>query len=101
MRTRAESGFVEREFLDHWVSEQFTCQFTYARQRPIICRSREFHFETLPLADTEHITEPEPLARPQDRFPLGVVNLRLEHDFNDDPGHRPAFPRSRVATRRT
>src|SRR5215469_7067744 len=101
MRTRAESGFVKREFLDHRVSEQFTGQFAHARQRPIICRSRHFHFETLPLADAEHITEPEPLARPQDRLPLGVVNLRLEHDLHDDPGHCPAFPRSRVAPQRT
>ena len=62
---------MKREFLDHRVSEQFTCQFTHPRQEGLVGRSPQFHLETLPLANAKHLAESEPLAGPQDRFTLG------------------------------
>ena len=53
------------------------------------------------VLDAQHVAESEPMAGLQDRFSLGIANLRLEHDLNNDPGHRPAFPRPCVATQRT
>ena len=62
-RTRAESGFTKREFLDHGVSEQFTRQFTHPRQEGLVGRSPQFHLEALPLANATHLAESEPLFK--------------------------------------
>jgi hypothetical protein len=53
----------------------------------MVCCSRHLDLEPLALPNTTNVTETEPLAGARDRLTLRVVNLRLEHDLNDDPGH--------------
>jgi hypothetical protein len=47
----------------------------------------DLHLEPLALANSDHLIETEPVARADDRFPLGVMDLGLEHDVDNYLGH--------------
>ncbi len=50
-------------------------------------RAGQLQLESLALADARNLAEAEPAACAGDRVALRVVDLRLEHDVNDDSRH--------------
>jgi len=104
---------MDREFLNDGVCQQFGCQlgdpinasFGVCSPRcPLRIGSRamascgiiigDLHLEPLALANSDHLIETEPVARADDRLPLRVMDLGLEHDVDNYLGHAAQRTRS-------
>src|ERR1700727_1299716 len=78
---------MDGEFLDHRVSEQFAGQLLDGRQGRAIGRPVDLKLKALSLTYSGHVAEAEAMRSAEYRLPLGVMNLRLEHDVDDHSGH--------------
>ncbi|MEN3362073.1 MAG: alpha,6-mannosyltransferase [Mycobacteriales bacterium] len=72
------------EVLDHRVGEQPLGQLGDPR---VVERPVDLQLEVLALADAAHPAVPHPTQCPEDRLPLRVEDLRLEHDVDDHAWH--------------
>src|SRR4029453_683184 len=73
--------------LDHRVGQEGLCGLTGLGQDSVGHLAVNRQFETLALTDWAEAVEAAAGQCPHDGFPLGVQNLGLGHDVNDDPGH--------------
>jgi len=78
---------MEHKFLYHRVGQQFTGELSDPGQSPCVDRPAQFHLEPLALAHANHVTESQPLAGARDGLSLWIVNLFLQHHFDDDFAH--------------
>ena len=60
---RFRSALVQRELLDHRVSQQFPGQLGHAAQRGLVRGPAQLHLEPLALPDPEYLAEAEPVRR--------------------------------------
>ena len=74
------------EFLDDRVGQEFGGKLGNLLLRR---RAGQVDLEALPLADRGHLLKSEPSAGTGNRLALRVVDLRLEHDIDDEFRHIP------------
>ena len=87
----AGSAGVQGELLDDRIREQVPGQLGDRGQRRLVRGPVPFDLEPLPLPSPHDPTETQPVARAGNGLPLGVVNLRFEHDVHDHSGHVPSW----------
>ena len=85
---------MDGEFLDDRVGEQFCGQLGHSLLRQ---RLSELDFEPLALADARHLAKPEAPAGADDGLALRIVDLRLQHDVDDESRHIPKGTRAVLA----
>ena len=78
---------MEHEFLYHRVGQQFTSKLSDPGQSTCVGRPAQFYLEPLALAHANHVAESQPLAGARDGLSLRIVNLPLQHHFDDDFAH--------------
>jgi hypothetical protein len=82
---------MDGKFLYNWIREQLSGQVSDALLGD---RLADVDDEPLPLAHTCYLDEAETTAGAGDRVALGIMNLRLEHDVDDEAGHVPNSTRA-------
>lgn len=91
-RPPGSSGTVDCEFLNDRICEQFGGQFGHANRRAIRAfrsvLAGNLEFEPLALPDRDDFRESEPVTGSGDGLTLRVTDLGLEHDIDNDLGHR-------------
>jgi hypothetical protein len=85
---------MDGEFLDDRVGEQFCGQLGHSLRWH---RLGELDFESLALADGRYLAKPEAPAGADDGLTLGVVDLGLQHDVDDESRHIPNSTRALLA----
>jgi hypothetical protein len=85
---------IDGEFLDNRVREQLPGQFGDAIRRHGLS---QLDLEPLALADAGDLAEAETTARAGDCLTLGVVDLGLQHDVDDESRHIPNSTRTVLA----
>lgn len=82
------SRTVDCEFLNDRICQQFGGQFGHANRRAVRgLGPGDLDLEALALPDRDNLREPEPMTGPGDGLALRVVDLGLEHDVDNYPGH--------------
>lgn len=84
---------MDGKLLDDRVRQQFRGKLGDPLRR---CGLGQVDLEPLALADPGHLAEAESPARAGNCLTLRIVDLRLQHDIDDEPWHNPNSTRTRV-----